>query len=195
MANIETICNEALHIIGYAKPIGNIYDGSRAAQICLGMWRQTRDALLIKVQPDWALRDTPLTVNKSAPNINNYYADYSSGWDPTVHPALPWLYEYAWPDDCLTPVQIKTTPIFTPQWRPQHKVFQQIFDGVTQKHVILCNEAGAILVYVAQIFDPNNWNDDFTEIMIETLAMKLKGELGREMPQQERQQDARNAPG
>jgi len=191
MPTIEGVINQALDLVGYADHIGNIYEGSKASVIALNTWGHTRDMLLMTAQPVWAKKDTQLTLLKSAPNINNGYADYSSGWNSTNNPPLPWLYEYAYPVDCLLPQQIKLAPMFVPVWRPRAKPWRPAFDPVTQNHVILSNEANAILIYIAQILDPNDWYQDFTELVIESLAKKFETELGRPMPQRPQQQAPR----
>jgi hypothetical protein len=38
---IESICNQALDVIGYARHIGNIYEGSKAARVALDLYGQT----------------------------------------------------------------------------------------------------------------------------------------------------------
>src|SRR5215469_1466829 len=202
MPTIEGVINQALDLVGYPDHIGNIYEGSKASVIALNTWGHTRDMLLMTAQPVWAKKDIQLIQLKTAPNINNGYTDYSSGWVGTSHPPLPWLYEYAYPADCLLPLQIKLAPMFVPVWRPRAKPWRPAFDPVTQNHVILSNEANAILIYIAQILDPNDWYQDFTELVIESLAKKFQTELGRPMPQRPQQQpprenivDVGNAPG
>jgi len=199
MPTIEGVVNQALDLVGYADHIGNIYEGSKASVVALNTWGHTRDMLLMTAQPVWAKKDIQLALLKNAPNINNGYADYSLGWNASSHPPLPWLYEYAYPADCLLPLQIKLAPLFVPVWRPRAKPWRPAFDPVTQNHVILSNEANAILIYIAQVLDPNDWYQDFTELVIEALAKKFETELGRPMPQRPQQQPERenvgNAPG
>jgi hypothetical protein len=188
MPTIEGVCNQALDLVGYSDHIGNIYEGSKASVIALNAWGHTRDMVLMTAQPPWAKRDIALTLLKSAPNITDYNADTSqAAWDPTQNPPLPWLYEYQYPADCLLPLQIKHQPFFLPSWRPAHKPFRPSFDPVTQNHVILTNQVDAILIYIAQILDPDDWYQDFTEIVIEALAKKFEVELGRPMPQRPQQ--------
>jgi hypothetical protein len=43
---VENICNQALDVIGYARHIGNIYEGSKAARVALDLYVQTRDEVL-----------------------------------------------------------------------------------------------------------------------------------------------------
>jgi len=187
MPTIENIVNQALDLIGYADHVGNIYEGSKASVIALGAWGHTRDMLLMTAQPTWAKKDIQLTLLKTAPNIVNGMANYLAPWDPAANPELPWLYQYAYPADCLLPLQIKLTPVLLPIWRPRAKPFRPAFDAITQNHVILANVAAAILIYVAQILDPNDWYQDFTELMIQALAKKFETELGRPLPQRPHQ--------
>jgi hypothetical protein len=188
MPTIENVVNQALDIVGYSDHIGNIYEGSKASLIALNSWGHTRDMLLMTAQPVWAKKDTVLTLLKSAPNITNGMANYLAAWDATQNPEIPWLYQYAYPVDALLPLQIKLTPTFLPIWRPRAKPFRPAFDVVTSNHVILCNEANAILIYIAQILDPNDWYQDFTELMIQALAKKFETELGRPLPQRPQRQ-------
>jgi hypothetical protein len=191
MPTIEGVINQALDLIGYSDHIGNIYEGSKASVVALDAWGHTRDMLLMTAQPVWAKKDIVLTLLKSAPNITNGMANYLTPWDATQNPEIPWLYQYAYPADCLIPLQIKLTPVFLPIWRPRAKPFRPAFDATTTNHVILCNEANAILLYIAQILDPSDWYQDFAELMIAALAKKFETELGRPMPQRPRQQAPR----
>lgn len=197
MATIENVINQALDLVGYSDHVGNIYEGSKASVIALNCWGHTRDMLLMEAQPVWSKKDVQLTLLKSAPSINNGYADYSGGpWNPTTNPELPWLYQYQYPVDCLLPLQIKLSPRFVPIWKPRAKPFRPAFDAVTTNHVLLCNEANAILIYIAQVLDPNDWYQDFTELMIQALVKKFEVELGRPLPQRPQQQPEReNMPG
>lgn len=194
MPSIESICNQALDVIGYSRHIGNIYEGTKAARIALNLWRQTRDSLLSATKPDWAKKDAPLLVLKSAPNINNGMADYIGiPWTDT-YPPIPWLYEYEYPSDCLEPLQIKIVTGFLPIWRPRARPFRVNFDA--SMRTILTNESNAILIYIAQVLDPGDWHEEFQELMVMTLAKKFEPELmpqRAQMRQQRQEQNADNA--
>lgn len=181
MPTIETICNQALDEIGYERHIGHIYEGTRAARALLNAWGQTRDGLLEVVQPDWARKSDNLVLVKSAPNIVNDTAEYPV-WT-SAYPDFPWLYEYAYPADCITPLQIATVNLSVPVWRPRAKPFR-----VASNNRILTNIPNAILVYVAKVTDPDEWHSAFIEMMITTLAKKIEAELKPERPAQRRQQ-------
>jgi hypothetical protein len=173
--SIEGICNQALDLIGYPRHIGNIYEGTKAARVALGAWGRTRDLLLKTTNPDWARKDGTLVLSKSAPNIVNGTASYNGAWTNAL-PPIPWLYEYLWPDDCVEPLRVKSTPATVPIWRPRPTQVRQMID--TSTHTILTNEPNAILVYIFKVTDPDLWHEDFQTLMVEALAKIFSTELG-----------------
>lgn len=177
--SIESIVNQALDIAGYKRHIGSIWDGSRAARVALDMWAETRDALLVKLQPDWARQDAALSPIKTA-------ADYSSVvWTASIHPDLPWLYEYGQPPTCLVPLQLK--PRALPEWRPRDMRFRIKSSGAA--YTLLGNEPYPVLTCIVESPDPEGWYEDFTELMVETLAKKFQVALGHGAPRQEAQSE------
>lgn len=190
---IESICNQALDEIGYSRHIGNIYEGSKAARAFLNTWVETRDALLEKMQPDWAKRDAVLTLIKQAPSITNGMASYPYGGWTADYPPIPWLYEYQYPADCLTPLQIKESPIFLPVWRPRYNSSRTNYEITGSARTILSNVANAVLIYVASVGNPDNWEHDFTELMIAALAKKIEAGLMPARPQRQQQEAQQNA--
>lgn len=103
------IINLALTGIGYKLTIGSVYDGSEAGQRSLTIYSQTRDDLLR--QSDWgfAERNVALTLLKSAPT-QGYIPP--TVWNPAVNPAIPYGFEYLYPDDCIKVRALKQTPLF-----------------------------------------------------------------------------------
>lgn len=182
MTSIESIVNQAFDVIGFKRHIGNILEGSTHARIALNAWGQTRDNLLQKMRPDWSHKDAVLTLLKSAPAGGYAGVIWSS-----TYPEIPWLYEYQEPTDCVEPLQIKTTPLNVPIWRPRAVPFRVVYDAPSDNRNLLCNEPNAILVYVAQVFDPSDWHNDFIDAMIATLAEKFKIELGDKSMMREKQ--------
>lgn len=181
---IESICNQALDLIGYERHIGNIWEGSKAARIALNMWGETRDALLFAMKPDWARKDSPLTLVKQAPSIVGPFANYDvTPWSNT-YPPLPWLYEYSIPADLIQPVSIKSQDLTVPNFRPRAIPFQH-----TSSNTIVTNVSNAILVYIGKITNPDDWENDFLDLMIKTLAQKFSMELGRQ-PMRQKDGDA-----
>jgi hypothetical protein len=199
--SIEIICNQALDVIGYPRKIGNIYEGTKAARAFLNAWVETRDALLEKLEPDWAKRDDALTLLKSAPNIVNGTANYDTGWG-IAYPPLPWLYEYAYPEDCISPLRLKESTLFLPIWRPRYYANRLNYELTGTQRTILANIPNAILTYVAVVANPDNWHNEFVELMIMALAKKAEAELmparaaqRREAQQEQQGQQDGNAAG
>jgi hypothetical protein len=177
--SIEDVVNQALDQLGYPRHIGNIYEGSPAARVALDVWQQTRNSLFTRVRPDWAKKDAVLTLSKSAPNIAGGTAAYDLTPWSTTYPPLPWLYEYRSPSDCLYPLQIKTRQFFLPIWRPRAITFRHA------ENTILTNAPNAILTYVYAVLDPDLWESDFTDLMVQMLAQKMQAEFAKGTPMKE----------
>lgn len=169
MATIEGICNEALDLVGYKRHIGSVWEGTVAATIALNVWGSTRDSLLEAMSPEWAIKDSVLTLLKSAP-ADQYQ---SIAWT-SAYPPLPWLYEYEYPTDCLRPLQIKARQLSLPVWRPRPVVFRLANDAATGARVLVANEPAAILTYTSVVKDPNIWTDTFITAMVQALAQAFK---------------------
>jgi hypothetical protein len=163
--------NAALVRIGYKLRVGSLFDGSAAAKKSLDIYAQTRDELLR--QNDWAFaeRNTTLTPIKSAP---------ATGYIPptvwsTAYPPLPWAFEAAWPTDCLKVRAVKPVSMLIPNFDPQPNLFAVVNDNslTPPARVIVYDVANAVLVYTGQITDPNAWDADFCESIIDQLAQRL----------------------
>lgn len=182
MTTVETICNQALDAIGYARHIGNIYEGTKAARAFLDCYVEVRDALLSTLRPDWAWGEASLTLTRSAPNIVNRTANYDAGWNANF-PPLPWLYEYEYPTDCLEPDMIIAQTFFSPVWRPRAITYRMTPNS------ILTNEPNAILRYIKVVKNPDDWQRDFYEAMVMALAKRLEPQLAPERAMRHRQQE------
>jgi hypothetical protein len=167
--------NLTLRRIGYPGRVGNLYDGSKAAKNALDIYAQTRDELLR--QNDWgfAERNISMTLLKAAP-AGGYIPPTT--WS-TAYPAIPWLFEYQRPGDCLKIRSIKAVPLFLPNMDPQPVVFTEANDTVAPAtgQVILCNVANAVLTYSGQVTDPTAWEPDFVETFSAALGRRLARNL------------------
>lgn len=165
------VVNLALQRIGYKGRVGNLYDGSAAANDALDIYAQTRDELLR--QNDWgfAERNLVLTLLKQAP------AAYipPTVWDPAQYPPPGWLFEYGYPGDCLKVRCVKAVPLFQPNFDPQPNVYSIANDNtfVPPRKVILCNVPAAVLTYTGQVFEPSAWETDFVEAFAAALGRRL----------------------
>lgn len=186
---IEDIANQALDLIGYKRHIGNIYDGTTAARLVLGMWAQTRDSLLIDKKPDWAKKQAVLVVAKTAPT----QYDPTTPWTP-AYPPLPWKYQYSYPEDCIYPLLLTVTPNTFPVWRPRYAAFRVNYDDGVQ--YLVANEPDAILAYIGNVFDIRLWESDFVDDIVITLAKKLAPLVQqRRLGQEEEKKDGGNPAG
>lgn len=165
------VVNLALQRIGYKGRVGNLYDGSTAANDALDIYAQTRDELLR--QEDWGFceRNVALTLLKQAP------AAYipPTAWDPAQYPPPPWLYQYGYPGDCLKVRAVKGVPLFVPNFDPQPNLWSIANDNAfaPPRKVILCNVPAAVLTYSGQVLDPASWEADFVEAFAAALGRRL----------------------
>ncbi len=187
----EDILNASLGRIGHATRIGDIYEGSPASAAALDIYAQTRDELLR--QQDWgfAERNIAATLLKSAP-VEGYAV---APWNPVTNPPLPWLFEYAYPVDCLKVRAVKPTPVFVPNFSPRPFTFSVANDTIagTAQQVILSSVPSAILVYTGQITDMLTWESLFVEALIDTLGRRLAPVLSAMNAQQEQDEKLETA--
>lgn len=172
----EDVLNLSLRRIGYKLRLGSIWEGSEASRACLDLYSQTRDEALRESDWGFAERTAALTLLKTAP-----YPGYIPPrvWAPATDPPPPWVYEYAYPGDCLKVRSIKSTPIIMPVFFPQPRVFDIANDNAytPPQKVILCNVVGALCVYTGRITDPRTWEASFTEGLAASLARRLAAVL------------------
>lgn len=170
------LINDALVSIGRRNLVGNLYDGSTESQLSLAIYGQTRDDLLRAEDWDFAQAAANLTLLKSAP-VGGYAPPLS--WNPTDYPSPPWLFEYAYPADCLKVRLVKAQPVLAPNMAPSPNAFVTPNDNTlpTPAQVILCNVPSAVCLYTRQVTDPLQWNAGFVETFADALAEKLGAAL------------------
>jgi hypothetical protein len=164
--------NLSLRRVGYKLRVGSLYDGSTAAKTSLDIYAQTRDAVLVENDWDFAERNITMTLLKSAP-VNGYVPP--TVWNPATNPPPGWLYSYQYPGDCLKVRIVKNVPLFGINFDPQPNAFYLANDTAFTpfQKVILCNLANANLVYTGQVTDPTTWDSLFTESLAAALGRRL----------------------
>lgn len=172
LSSATDVVNASLTRIGWKRPIGNLHDGSDAAQMALQIYGQTRDALLRDGSWGFAQREIILTAIKTAP------ASYVPGvtpWDPSLYPQIGARFEYAYPTDALKIRSVRPVPIFVPNYDPRPWSFSIANDNyyTPARRVILTNLENAIAVYTGRVADPTSWQVDFTEALVEALGERL----------------------
>ena len=179
------IVNRALAEISAGPYVTDMYDGSPQARVALRVYGQTRDELLrSKVWP-FARRSLMLTVLKRATvppplvlSVNNW---------SSAQPPPPWLWEYAWPSDCLELRYIRLPPFAVTggdaNVEPAPILFTIANDtpagGGSAVKVILCNIPFALAHYTARVTEPDAWEAIFTEALVDALAKKFSIALAK----------------
>jgi hypothetical protein len=176
----ENLVNQALDKIGYPQSIASLYEGSRAAQVAVRIYSQTRDELLRAGDFPFARQRYVLTLLKTAPP-GGYGA---TGWT-TAYPPVPWVYEYAYPTNALDVRSVRPVPTIIPDNNPFYSRFVVTTDPtVTPQKVIVTNLGpSAQAVITAQIVDPTQWEAVFVDQFIDALAMELQQALDPDVAQ------------
>lgn len=186
---IADIINQAARAGGVMKRIGQVYEGSELSKVALELIAQTRMELM--QFKDWSFTrraNIPLVLLKGPPPDGGY--NPVQPWS-NVYPAPGFLYEYAYPSDCLELRAIIPAPIgFMPdsdplpsQWRIDDDQFPivtgnpPIASGPEAK-VILTNTTNALAVYRADITNPVLWEANFTAAYIASLGKKFAKAFG-----------------
>jgi hypothetical protein len=191
MTTRTEIANRALSAISARATIVNVdLEASSEAKQTRLIYDSTRDALLRSAHWNFAKRTTYLTLLKSAPGTVENPA--GGAWNDQTMPAPPWLYEYAYPSDCLlvrhiTPppstVDAATPPIFStgfsgpslvPQTRGTPFEVALSLDNTLQPiKVILSNVRTAVGCYTLRVTSEDLWDASFEEAMVHALGARL----------------------
>lgn len=174
--SIEDLLNQALRRIGYQVPIGYILEGSKASRVAIEFYSQERDDLLSINDWQFARREVNLTIIKTAP-VGGY--NISVPWTP-AYPLLPWVYEYAYPAQCLQVRSIRSAQAIIPDFDPSPNIFTVANDNalMVPAKVILSNVAVAVASITAQVTDPAQWADaQFIEALIDRCALRFQENL------------------
>lgn len=86
------IANEAMDALGLGPPIGDIEDGTKAAQVCLRGYRTCLAQLLRAAHWQFARKQQPLQLLADATGQTQGVPTYT---------ITPWVYEYAYPNDAV----------------------------------------------------------------------------------------------
>ena len=104
--NLPTdLANLALDAIGSEITISDLEDGTREAQVILRSYRECLAQLLRGAHWQFARKQSPLLLLADA-----------TGQDTTVGNIVPtpWVYEYAYPNDCCRAIYVPYMPSSTP---------------------------------------------------------------------------------
>jgi hypothetical protein len=192
----EDVCNESLRALGSKMSIGDIFEGSPQSRACLEIYGQTRDECLRSGEWSFAYGDALLTLLKGPAPNGGYYP--SLPWS-SIYPLPGWVYEYAYPADCVEVRDVIKQPARMPVLDPKPVLWRVNNDpvpvlsgpypafnpttfswsapfptasGPPQK-VILCNAANPLAIYTRRVTNPLLWEADFVQTLIDAIAAKL----------------------
>lgn len=190
MTSEVDICNQALAAIGTRSTIASLSEQSNEAIQCALQYASTRDQLLRSAPWNFVRAYANLSVLKSAPGTPEYGNTVPpTYWDSTLPPP-PWLYEYAYPSDCLWaravmaqyPIGTFDVPIFSSisQMPMNYGGTPVPFVVASDKDennnsikVILTNTPNAILLYNRAETDPNMFDSEFVIALINGVAANI----------------------
>lgn len=99
MSDVD-VCNRALALAGARATITSLADGSNDANNCNMIFAKTRDQVLGMAPWNFARKTAYLNLLKTQPGTPESYTQNANQWAP-IFPPPGWLYEYAYPSDCL----------------------------------------------------------------------------------------------
>lgn len=169
MASPVDICNLALSHLGARAQITSISppDNSVEAGLCARFYPMARKEALESAKWSWSKRRVALAA--------------------VANPSTVWLYAYALPSDCLTPMRILQAAFTSAAWgMPSAPV---TFDDIAvfneagtaqfeiEGQTLLTNEPEAVLLYTRDVVDPTQYSASFTTFLSYLLAAYLSGPI------------------
>ncbi len=195
MTSVLDIANRALSAVGARSGAAGSVSAlqslnaasNEAFQVNL-LFNPTRDDLLRGAPWNFCQKSALLSLLKSAPGTPENTTTPTQ-WS-NAYPPPPWLYEYAYPSDCLRLNQIKSTlgysggaggygyPVLAgaPSGVGAMRKFKIASDTDSNGNpitVVLANLEDALAIYTAQITDPSLWDANFQQAMVTSLAARL----------------------
>jgi len=183
MADITSICNQALGAVGTRSSIASINEASNEARACLLQYDTTRKHLLRAAHWGFARAYQNLAVYKARSGT----PENPSPPTLTSEPPQPWHYVYNLPQDNLAirylqsfadggtispPIFSSTTLMSYPAdySGPTIKFELATVDGRT---VILTNYSKTSACYTKDITDPSYFDESFTRALVQGLAANI----------------------
>lgn len=191
MPSLLEIYNRALAEVGTRTTVASQTEPSAEARQCNIAYPGVRDQLLRAANWNFARKTATLALLKAAPGTpENPNIPANPVWS-NVYPPPPWLYEYAYPSDCIRMVKIIpqwqsntgiVPPVFpqstsTPIWwaTPGVKFAIQSDENDQNQPYTMCvtNAQQAIACYTREITQTEIYDPSFTEALVAALAGRL----------------------
>lgn len=185
------IANRALSAIGTRSTISSLTEYSNEALQCNLLLEPLRDEILRLAPWNCATNTANLALISAAPGTPENPTTGTATWQKG-QPYPPWAYEYAYPSDCLrvlwivpqfstgfasgVPLTTAVTGGSPSFWQGPPVRFKVAIDQDNNNNdikVILTNQEQAILVYIKRVIDPNVWDPQFVQALVDGLAARL----------------------
>lgn len=171
--SVEDLLNMALVRSGYTVRVGSIYEGSAASRAGLEFYSQTRDNIF--GSEDWRFLRQQISLGAPLKTAPPGGYPPTRAWNPNTDPEIPWLYEYAYPANCIEIRSIRSSAVVIPEFTPMFTRFTTADDTITLAKVVLTNLPNAMANITGRVTDPNAWQDsNFSEALIDALAVQYQ---------------------
>lgn len=189
------VANRAILQVGARGQVASLQtEKTNEARYVRAFYETTLRALLRSAHWNFARKFAYMTQLKSAPGALGNTAAATVNWQPATQPPPPWLFEYAYPADCLKfryispQVQNNTlagTPIFAvpssvpvPVMGLQAQRFIEARDdnipgSPGAAKVILSNQAQALGCYTTMVDNPDLWDPQFMQAFECALGVRV----------------------
>lgn len=193
MTDQVSIANRALADAGTRSTIASFTEGSNESNAVALIYIPVRRQLQSAAHWGFDGATATLSLLKSAPGTLETPNFPLSGTWSTAYPPPPWMYEYAYPSDCLRGRKLVVNytsgvtggvPIFPgvlagqdSPWLPnagqKFSVGSDLDSNGNQIKVILANIDQALLSYTRDVTIESLWDSQFEEAMVGALSAKL----------------------
>lgn len=194
-ANTLSVINRALLSIGSQAQVSSLNEGSAQANAASVLFTPTFESLARSAPWNCLRKEATLTLLAAAQGTPENPNGTTLPLPPT-----PWLYQYAYPSDCLQvrflvpslPAPNAGVPIFSVNtgaatWLPNGGQIPYAVAYATDinnnpLNVILTNQSQAIAVYTVNQPNPQIWDSLFQSAMVASLAAYFVPALSLHMP-------------
>lgn len=194
---IVSVCNRSLLSIGTRSSIASLTEGSTESNACSILFQPTFESLARSASWNCLRQQASLTLLAAAQGTPENVDGTSLPLPP-----VPWLYQYAYPSDCLDvrsiiPALPNTTPAgttplttasnvnapwITTPYQVNFVVAYSTDSSGSPIVTVLTNLSQAIAIYTVNQANPSIWDSLFSQAMVSSLAAYLVPALALNLP-------------
>lgn len=186
------VANRAILAVGARGQIARSNEQSNEARYVRAFYPTTLTAMLRAAHWNFARKFAYLSQLKSTPGAPGNIAPGTQTWDPKTQPPPPWLFEYAYPADCVkmrfvspqvisnafvgTPISAVPSNIGIPFYQLQPQKWLEALDEnlpTGKAKVVLANQYQAMSSYTVLVEEPGLWDPQFMQAFESALGSRL----------------------